>query len=146
MWKISDLNDDKIISVLERIESKDKYPISVRTICDIPISFYMPKKQAMQIAEEIVNSHNEKFLCSLPDSQNKESTDRINELTSEIERLKSGNFTMEEFQFLCHNLPNNCTKESFCNGCEEYQKKLFGSSPITELRVEITRLKKDNHD
>jgi hypothetical protein len=54
-------------------------------------------------------------------------------LKNEIERLKSGNFTEEEFQNLCHNLTTD-DAERFCNGCEEYQKKLFGYSPISKLK------------
>ena len=46
-------------------------------------------------------------------------------LREEVERLKSGNFTEEEFQNLCHNM----TTDDLCRfrkGCEEYQRKLFG--------------------
>lgn len=44
----------------------------------------------------------------------------------EISRLKSGDFTEEEFQNLCHKF----TEDDACRfraGCEEYQRKLFGS-------------------
>jgi hypothetical protein len=40
----------------------------------------------------------------------------------EIGRLKRGDFTPEEFQNLCHSkLPEDCTADSFCDGCEGYQ-------------------------
>jgi hypothetical protein len=43
----------------------------------------------------------------------------------EIERLKSGKFSHEEFHNLCHeNYP--CNRLAFERGCEEYQEKLFG--------------------
>lgn len=46
-------------------------------------------------------------------------------LEREIERLKAGRFTEEEFQNLCHNFtPDDACR--FKKGCEEYQKKLFG--------------------
>lgn len=68
----------------------------------------------------------------------------IQALRDEVARLKRGDFTAEEFQNLCHNLPEDCTSEAFCNGCEEYQKKLFGESPITALRLEASRLRVEN--
>ncbi len=49
------------------------------------------------------------------------------EAANEIERLKCGDFTEEEFQNLCHNF----TEEDVCRfkkGCEQYQKKLFSKS------------------
>jgi hypothetical protein len=57
----------------------------------------------------------------------------VEELKLEIKRLKEGRFTEEEFQNLCHTFTKD-DAERFCNGCEEYQKLLFGYSPITELR------------
>ena len=45
-----------------------------------------------------------------------------------IVRLKSGDFTPEEFQNLCHSRNvNNLGMSDFCDGCDEYQRKLFGS-------------------
>lgn len=49
-------------------------------------------------------------------------------LLTEIDRLKRGEFTEEEFQNLCHNLSTD-DQERFKRGCEEYQKRLFGSDP-----------------
>jgi hypothetical protein len=57
----------------------------------------------------------------------------------EIDRLKRGDFTPEEFQNLCHDL-NDADRDHFCDGCEQYQIKLFGSSPITELKAELAAL------
>jgi hypothetical protein len=50
-----------------------------------------------------------------------------------LRRILEGNFTEEEFQNFCHNLKTEDV-ERFCDGCEQYQIKLFGKSPITELR------------
>lgn len=66
------------------------------------------------------------------------------DLRREIERLKAGDFTEQEFNALCHNLhlkDEPITPQAFCDGCEEYQVKLFGESPIANLRAEIDRLK-----
>lgn len=49
----------------------------------------------------------------------------------EIERLKRGDFTSEELQNLCHNLPEEKRIEFF-NGCTSFQEKLFGKSAIDE--------------
>lgn len=47
----------------------------------------------------------------------------------EIERLKSGAFTEEEFQNLCHNrFP--CSRAEFEDGCQQYTDKLYG--PLEE--------------
>jgi hypothetical protein len=46
-------------------------------------------------------------------------------LLREIERLKRGDFTEEEFQNLCHNF-SEADECRFKRGCEEYQRKLFG--------------------
>lgn len=56
----------------------------------------------------------------------------ICDLLLEVERLKSGRFTPEEFQRLCHNLPENCTRKTFEKGCREYQNKLFGPKENAE--------------
>lgn len=52
--------------------------------------------------------------------------DEVERQAKEIERLKRGDFTPEEFQNLCHNLPEHCTHEVFDAGCRQYQSKLFG--------------------
>lgn len=51
---------------------------------------------------------------------------------AEIERLTAGRFTPEEFQNLCHNLPEGCTREVFERGCKDYQDRLFGKATTTE--------------
>jgi len=50
---------------------------------------------------------------------------------SEVERLKAGNFTPEELQNLCHNLSDE-DYSKFCDGCDEYQRKLFGKCRTEE--------------
>lgn len=61
---------------------------------------------------------------------------------AEIARLKCGDFTPEELQGLCHNLSEKpeC-RMAFCDGCAEYQHKLFGESEREQLRGEIAQLK-----
>jgi hypothetical protein len=61
------------------------------------------------------------------------------DLAKEITRLKAGDFSEEEFQNLCHKFQDT-DKQRFCDGCEAYQIKLFGSSPITELKKDGERL------
>jgi hypothetical protein len=63
---------------------------------------------------------------------------------AQLARYKRGEFTDEEFQELCHNLHTKrpCGPTDFCNGCEDYQIKLFGRSPITELRDHVAYLKR----
>lgn len=57
----------------------------------------------------------------------------IAELTSEIQRLKSGDFTEEEFQHLCHCIPES-DRERFFQGCLDYQRQILGSA-ITDSCV-----------
>lgn len=47
--------------------------------------------------------------------------------SEEIDRLKAGRFTEDEFQNLCHTFSADDACR-FRQGCEEYQRKLFGSS------------------
>jgi len=68
----------------------------------------------------------------------------IRRLKAENARLQAGQFTAEEFQNLCH---TQATMESrpqtFCDGCEEYHKKIFGWSPITKLKERVRQLEED---
>jgi len=52
----------------------------------------------------------------------------------EIQRLKEGNFTPEEFQNLCHNLQGK-GREEFQIGCNEYQEKLFGKREFGKSEI-----------
>lgn len=47
-------------------------------------------------------------------------------LANEVERLRRGDFTAEEFQNLCHNTDVQAGFDAFADGCEAYQQKLFG--------------------
>ena len=53
----------------------------------------------------------------------------------ELDRLRAGAFTAEELQSLCHSgLGLDSDKfEAFCDGCTEYQRKLFGRSREDEI-------------
>lgn len=72
-------------------------------------------------------------------------------LRAEVERLKRGDFTPEEFQGLCHHRDEqpNCTREDFYQGCHEYQQKLFGASSLgaaDSLTAELEEERFDHHD
>jgi hypothetical protein len=71
---------------------------------------------------------NARFIANAPED--------VDYLVSEIERLKSGNFTEEEFQNLCHCVPEE-DKEKFFQGCTEYQRKLFGVAAVDEEKVNV---------
>lgn len=63
---------------------------------------------------------------------------RIGLLGEELQRFRTGRLTATEIHNLCHNLQaGEVTAQKFCDGCEEYQKKLFGTSPIADLRYEV---------
>lgn len=49
-----------------------------------------------------------------------------NELVRENQRLLRGDFTEEEFQGLCHGLPEDAP-ERFARDCVQYNRKLFGA-------------------
>src|SRR5688572_27790919 len=66
------------------------------------------------------------------------------ELEKEINRLKAGNFTEEEFQNLCHNKQIQDGYECFKQGCNEYQKKLFGKCQNEEELAKQNLSKIDN--
>ncbi len=53
----------------------------------------------------------------------------IDYLRKEIERLKEGSFTEEEFQNLCHNFTTD-DRRRFEQGCKEYSDKLFGEMDL----------------
>lgn len=54
-------------------------------------------------------------------------------------RLRRGEFTDTEFQRLCHNLSPRLRQE-FYDGCDEYQKKLFGTCRTEELQRYINAI------
>jgi hypothetical protein len=58
---------------------------------------------------------------------------RIDGLVKDIVRLKSGDFTPEELQNLCHSV-SETDKTAFFEGCAAYQRKLFGISHVEELK------------
>lgn len=50
----------------------------------------------------------------------------VSAMADEIERLRRGDFTSDEFQNLCHNTKIQDGFEAFADGCEAYQQKMFG--------------------
>ena len=59
------------------------------------------------------------------------------ELRAEVERLKAGDFTDEEFQNLCHCIPEQ-NRDEFFKGCAEYQRRLFGVADIDARSLELS--------
>ncbi len=57
-------------------------------------------------------------------------SEHIDYLTNELDRLRRGDFTSEEFQNLCHNLHERpgCSRAEFEEGCRAYRAKLFGGA------------------
>lgn len=72
--------------------------------------------------------------------------DELAALRAENERLRRGDFTPEEFQELCHNRDKNprCTPAAFFDGCEDYQRKLFGYCEADQMRAERDALRAEN--
>jgi hypothetical protein len=62
---------------------------------------------------------------------------QLADTTAEVERLKSGDFTKEELQNLCHNLSED-DEQRFRQGCSDYQKKLFGCNGRENGETAIT--------
>lgn len=61
--------------------------------------------------------------------------DYVRYLESEIERLKEGRFTQEEFQNLCHNFDTSDVCR-FREGCRQYQLQLFGREALNAAVVQ----------
>ncbi len=69
----------------------------------------------------------------------------IDILKKDNARLLSGDFTPEEFQNLCHKFQDK-DKCAFFDGCEAYQKKLFGESDRERLLESVRILAKELSD
>lgn len=67
----------------------------------------------------------------------------LTEARATIDRLKSGKFTPEELQQLCHSGDDSSEYQAFVDGCAQYQKKLFGKCDRQEQANEICELKAD---
>lgn len=114
---------------------------------------YEERGNRLELAEKTIASKNvliEKLIDevnSVKAQLNRDIAGENIDLRREIERLKAGDFTPEEFQALCHNLhlkDEPITPQAFCDGCESYQVKLFGESPITSLKAEKLALDQRN--
>ncbi len=64
------------------------------------------------------------------------------ERDAEIERLKAGKFTPEEFHNLCHE-DKPVSPGEFAEGCMAYQERLYGRSPT---RILIQILQRNNNE
>lgn len=63
---------------------------------------------------------------------------QLSDSKEEVERLREGKFTPQEFQNLCHNRhfqELGTTAREFFEGCAEYQKKLFGHCDRESLQL-----------
>jgi len=60
----------------------------------------------------------------------------INHQNAEIARLKAGRFTQEEFRTLCHTMSED-DYGRFADGCDYYQRQLFGQCRTDQLRSDI---------
>lgn len=68
--------------------------------------------------------------------------ENLKKSNEEVARLKSGKFTSDELQGICHNLSveDEC---AFKAGCENYQAVLFGKGSLKQEREAVARLVKD---
>jgi hypothetical protein len=83
--------------------------------------------RARRLAEQVNNNHLTGCTADLLVA--------VTALCDEVERLRRGEFTSDEFQNLCHNLDETKRSEFFA-GCAEFQRKLFGISAV-EQALEI---------
>lgn len=60
----------------------------------------------------------------------------FNLLLALVERLLAGNFTPDEIQGFCHNLPQTVPVEEFAAGCAAYQRQLYGCAPDADQLAE----------
>lgn len=65
----------------------------------------------------------------------------IQEQSEDIERLKRGEFTPEEFQNLCHNRTVQDGYPAFIEGCANYQREMFGRCERSILRSALLGLR-----
>lgn len=68
---------------------------------------------------------------------------KIAELEAEINRLKSGNWTVEETNSICHNLHGKVNAREFADGCTAEQRKIYGCAPDAD-RVNQLQAEKDD--
>lgn len=101
--------------------------VSGETKTSIPLSRHKWSRYAEAAAETYYRDRLASALVPLHAAELVKARRRIEEAEAEITRLKEGNFTPEEFQNLCHNMPSTATREAFVEGCRKYQDALFGS-------------------
>lgn len=77
-------------------------------------------------ARAIIANHHEGRVFVLTVSQYDALPELLRALADEVERLRRGEFTPEEFQNLCHNTDTQAGFDAFADGCEAYQRKMFG--------------------
>jgi len=105
-------------------------------------SIYIDPHAVLQMVEEIASLTASLNLAHRMHASNEreilrraaELEKRNEELESEITRLSSGRFTPTELQNLCHNL-SEADYKAFCDGCDAYQKILFGKCRSEEQAI-----------
>lgn len=74
-------------------------------------------------------------------SENNRLIGDINALRAANARILRGDFTADELQNFCHNLPESPQLATqFCDGCDRYQKQLFGSCRSDDYKQQIAEL------
>lgn len=53
----------------------------------------------------------------------------IRDLVKERNRMREGNFTVDEIHNFCHNLHGTVSAAEFANGCAAEQRKFYGYAP-----------------
>lgn len=139
-WYNEQLNEAKIM--------KSKHSISVDALmtelCNVRMDEQVSKIAIAAIRDTLssafpgayVNYDGMFFMCILLNNEKILKTEKlIKKLQDDIERLKSGKWTNEEVQHLCHNLHERsehpCTELEFREGCDNYVKQLIEIGLVT---------------
>lgn len=88
------------------------------------------EKQSAEQERDALRAEVEELRKQVRDYRDAASAEALlaDEARAEVDRLKRGDFTPEEFQNLCHHRDEKpgCTVTDFMAGCNEYIRKLFG--------------------
>lgn len=64
-------------------------------------------------------------------------TQERDSLRNDLDRLKSGQWTTEEVNDICHNLHSVVNARQFADGCTSEQRKLYGCAPDADRVAEL---------
>lgn len=100
---------------------------------DIDCERQLQKQKAVNAETRLRHDMKHGSILSCPDSKAAPENVSVDILLilQELDRLRQGNLTNQEFQALCHNLHESktqppCTREQFEQGCIQFQEQLFG--------------------